>query len=227
MRSTADAVYDTGVAHGYLVLRHIARADGLVQAPAFPYHDRVLLLAPASLLGGRLLRRALLSALLFGCSPTPSAPATPEGGAPASTISTKPPETAPPVPAPIPTGGSPSAPAPAGASLGVAEAVAQHPVEGSLTVTGYAAKILTCPPCPPGAVCKPCMGDNIVLSDEKTPITSYQDLGPRAMVIFGETADIVRLRLGERYRISVEVRGTHRTSAPYNDLWLKRAEPAP
>jgi hypothetical protein len=200
----------------------------LVWPAPVAYHGPVPVLARATLLGVTLLRGALLPALLLGCSPTPSAPTTPEGGAPSAGISSKP--TAPPAPESTPTGnanGNPSATANPGASPGVAEVVAQHPVEGAFTVTGYAAKVLTCPPCPPGALCKPCMGDNVVLSDDKTPITSYQNLGPREMIIFGESADITRMHVGERYRVSVEVRGTHRTSEPYNDLWLKRAEPAP
>ena len=45
-------------------------------------------------------------------------------------------------------------------------------IEGSFTVVGYVTDTYKCPPCPKGAMCKPCIGDHLVVTDkldEKDP----------------------------------------------------------
>jgi len=70
----------------------------------------------------------------------------------------------------------------------------------TVTVWGYVSKIYTCPPCPPGAMCKPCMGDNIVLSEQDKKLDSYTLTGSD-LVVF--TKDPEALKLGARVVLEV------------------------
>jgi hypothetical protein len=38
--------------------------------------------------------------------------------------------------------------------------------KGTFRIVGYVIDIYKCPPCPPGAMCKPCIPDNIVVTDD-------------------------------------------------------------
>src|SRR3979411_559512 len=45
-------------------------------------------------------------------------------------------------------------------------------VEGQFKIVGFVIQTYKCPPCPPGAMCKPCLGDHIVVTesiDKKDP----------------------------------------------------------
>lgn len=50
-------------------------------------------------------------------------------------------------------------------------------------VNGYIAKVYNCPPCKNGASCKPCMGDNIVISEENKLLQTYT-LSDKELIIF-------------------------------------------
>jgi hypothetical protein len=47
----------------------------------------------------------------------------------------------------------------------VAQFVAQHPANGEYTLIAYIDEVYLCPPCPKGARCKRCIGDNVAISD--------------------------------------------------------------
>ncbi len=53
---------------------------------------------------------------------------------------------------------------------------------------GYVVKRYTCLPCQTKAKCKPCVGDNIVLSDDPTLHAVYQ-LDDRDVIVFTKGAD--------------------------------------
>jgi len=42
-------------------------------------------------------------------------------------------------------------------------------IEGPFRIEGYVLDIYKCPPCPPGATCKPCIPDNVVITDTADP----------------------------------------------------------
>jgi len=42
-------------------------------------------------------------------------------------------------------------------------------IDGSFRIEGYVLDIYKCPPCPPGAMCKPCIPDNVVITDTAEP----------------------------------------------------------
>jgi hypothetical protein len=111
------------------------------------------------------------------------------------------------------------------APLHVAEVIARAPVEGRLTITGYVARIYLCPSCPAGAVCKPCVGDHVVLSDERHALGPGDDLGATDVLIAGERAALQGLRAGARYDVDVEVQPTRGGGRAINDLRLVGARP--
>ncbi len=114
------------------------------------------------------------------------------------------------------------------AATAAAPLATPNPGAGTFVVEGFVAKVYTCPPCPPGAMCKPCMGDNVVLSDAPAPIADYAGLGARDLIVFVPSrADLDRLAVGRRVRLTVRARGTKTTSRPMNDLELLAIDAAP
>jgi len=115
----------------------------------------------------------------------------------------------------------------AGTDLRVADLLAMRPTNGTFTLIGYVAKSYRCPPCPQGAMCKPCMGANVVLSDEPRRINLYTELGPGDVIVFVTDSDLAKLVVGKRYRFRVEVGTRSSTSLPINDLRLVKWESTP
>jgi hypothetical protein len=91
------------------------------------------------------------------------------------------------------------------------------------TVVGWVSKVYTCPPCPPEAVCKPCMRDNVILSAEKRTHDSY-DLDDKDVIVFVDPAD--RFVVGKRYSLTVRFSTKKTTGEPFNDLESVHAAPA-
>lgn len=69
-------------------------------------------------------------------------------------------------------------------------------------IEGYVTQIYKCPPCPAGAICKPCLGDHIVASDN----LNEEDVTPiNRLRIFTDKPD--QFELKRKYTFTVEVRG--------------------
>jgi hypothetical protein len=109
--------------------------------------------------------------------------------------------------------------------LTVAEVAALRPAEGEILVRGWVVYAYACPACPPGVQCKPCMDDNVVLSDERRRVASYQQVRPDEVVVFAPSS--AGLVVGERYTMRVRVLPRRTTSAPMNDLGLIALERSP
>lgn len=109
----------------------------------------------------------------------------------------------------------------------VATLLAKHPGSGSATVTGYVNYIYRCPPCPPGAHCKPCMGDNLVLSDAPKQVTDYADVGDGDLIVLADRAQLDTLEVGSRYRLEIDIGPDKHLSNPIPDPHLKTATAAP
>ncbi|HYV43435.1 MAG TPA: hypothetical protein VFA20_01195 [Myxococcaceae bacterium] len=123
---------------------------------------------------------------------------------------------------------APAAPAPPAAASGsVAALLAQHPSSGAATVTGYVTYIYRCPPCPPGAMCKPCMGDNLVLSDAPKQVTDYADVGDGDLVVLADRAKLDAFKVGSRYRLDLDIGPEKHLSNLIPDPHLKSAVAAP
>ena len=95
--------------------------------------------------------------------------------------------------------------------LTVAEFAAQHPTQGLYALTAFVvADVYLCPPCPKGAQCKPCIGDNIQISDT-LPMAGV--LNGQILMVFIAPADTPKFRKGYRYKLTVEADNVPRLRA--------------
>lgn len=93
----------------------------------------------------------------------------------------------------------------------------RKPASGTYATEGFVVKIYACPPCPPPNRCKPCMQDNIVVSETNRLLESYT-LTDKELVLF--VADPKIFELGKKYRFSFRVLDQKTTGEPLNDLRL-------
>jgi hypothetical protein len=101
----------------------------------------------------------------------------------------------------------------------IAELKERNPDSGFFDVEGYVAKVFTCPPCPAGAECMPCMPENIVISEELKTIEAYTSITSSEMLIFVQNPEQL-FTLGEYYRLSIQVMEFRTTDEPLNDVEL-------
>ena len=86
---------------------------------------------------------------------------------------------------------------------------------GTYNTEGYVVKIYTCPPCQKGAQCKPCMRDNIVISENNQLLETYT-LYDKEMVLFADNPK--QFELGEKYQFSIKIHDYKSTGEPINDV---------
>lgn len=86
---------------------------------------------------------------------------------------------------------------------------------GTYNTEGYVVKIYTCPPCPKGAQCKPCMRDNIVISENNKLLETYS-LSDKEMILFVNSPK--QFELGKKYTFSIKILDYKSTSEPINDV---------
>ena len=97
-----------------------------------------------------------------------------------------------------------------------------NPTSGRYNTEGYVAKIFTCPPCPSGALCKPCMRDNIVISEQRKTIETYT-LTEMDLIVFVNHPD--QFTIGKKYTFSIQISQNHSTGDSINDLELAGYSP--
>jgi len=95
----------------------------------------------------------------------------------------------------------------------------RNPASGSFDVEGYVAKVFSCPPCPAGAACMPCMPENIVISEQLKTIEAYTSITSSEMLIFAQNPEQL-FTPGERYRFSIQLADFRTTDEPLNDVEL-------
>ncbi|MFA6432339.1 MAG: hypothetical protein WCV82_00775 [Candidatus Paceibacterota bacterium] len=88
---------------------------------------------------------------------------------------------------------------------------------GSYNTEGYVVKRYECPPCPAGAQCKPCMRNNIVISENNIPLKTY-NLSNTELVIFVDYSQ--RFEIGKKYRFSIKLLDSNTTDEAINDVEL-------
>ncbi len=81
--------------------------------------------------------------------------------------------------------------------------LSQHPASGTYTITAYLVDIYLCPPCSAGSYCKPCIPDNITLSDLPS-LTQPQAKSNRTLRVFLLPSQAAPLQIGRRYDIQIE-----------------------
>ncbi len=91
--------------------------------------------------------------------------------------------------------------------------------EGSYNTEGYVVKIYTCPQCPTNAMCKPCMRNNIVISEDNLTLEAYS-LTENDLIIFTSNSNPKQFELGKRYTFSINITKYKSTSEPINDIEL-------
>jgi hypothetical protein len=89
---------------------------------------------------------------------------------------------------------------------------------GIYKTEGYVTKIYTCPPCPEGALCKMCMKDNIVISENNERIVNYSNLTENELIVFVSNAE--QFKLNKKYRFTIKILAYKTTSEPLNDIEL-------
>lgn len=101
----------------------------------------------------------------------------------------------------------------------------QHydPANETFRIEGYVLDIYHCPPCPPHAMCKPCIPDNITLtdSDDWSNLSSLKRLR-----VYTERTDEFKLK--GKYILTVRVKGNLQAGKPVEsvDLVASSGEPA-
>ncbi len=65
---------------------------------------------------------------------------------------------------------------------------------------GFVIITYSCPPCPQGANCKPCMGDNIVISEYNKAL-DYNQLSSNELIVFTEHPN--NFKVGKKYRFLI------------------------
>lgn len=86
---------------------------------------------------------------------------------------------------------------------------------GTYNTDGYVVKIYTCPPCPKGSQCKPCMRDNIVISESNKLLEVYS-LSDKEMILFANNSK--QFDLGKKYKFSIKILDYKSTGEPINDV---------
>lgn len=88
---------------------------------------------------------------------------------------------------------------------------------GTYNTEGVVVKIYTCPPCPEGILCKPCMRDNIVISENNKILKTYS-LTEHELIVFVENPK--QFELGKKYKFTIRISDYNSTGEPINDVEL-------
>ncbi len=86
---------------------------------------------------------------------------------------------------------------------------------GTYNTEGYVVKIFTCPLCPKGVICKPCMRDNIVISENNKLLENYF-LSDKEIILFANSPK--QFKMGEKYTFSIKILDYKSTGEPINDV---------
>ena len=93
-------------------------------------------------------------------------------------------------------------------------------IAGPFRIKGYVIDIYKCPPCPPQAMCKPCLPDNIVVTNN----VDEQDLSKvKRLRISTEKPE--QFELKKKYSFTVRARGKTTPDHPLEEVALITFEP--
>ncbi len=102
-------------------------------------------------------------------------------------------------------------------NISISELNRKNPTTGNFVIEGFVAKIYSAPTCPPDAECKPAMADNIVLSQDKKSLETY-DFSDREILVF--TDKIAAFQKGAKYRLLIKITDQKTTGQKINDVRL-------
>jgi hypothetical protein len=105
------------------------------------------------------------------------------------------------------------------ATLDVETFLSHPPNIGTAELAGYVVEKYACPPCPPGAMCKPCMGDSVPIADTPTAPPA------KGLRILCPATSLPEFQPGRFYWIEVEISAI-RSAAPFvGEVHLRTARP--
>jgi hypothetical protein len=84
-------------------------------------------------------------------------------------------------------------------------------------IEGYVIQTYKCPPCPPGAMCKPCIGDHIVITDN---VKEADPTLVKHLRIFTDKPE--QFELKKKYSFVVKVKGKPRKDRAIEEVDLIR-----
>jgi hypothetical protein len=88
-------------------------------------------------------------------------------------------------------------------------------VNATFRIEGYIFDVYRCPPCPKGAMCKPCIPDNVVISDK----IDQKDMSSiKRLRIY--TKDTDQFTLKKRYIFTLKIRGDLEKGKPIENIDL-------
>jgi hypothetical protein len=148
---------------------------------------------------------------VMGCEEEAPLPTSPAGHAEAATPA--------PAPAAVPPG-EPSVPV----TLDVARLRQAPPLGGRARLEGYVVDAYRCPPCPPGAQCKPCVMTSAIFVAEQPEHAPFSWADPPADVVAIAAEDPLSFARGVRFRFEVLVPRDRR--AEQVDATLVRSQSA-
>jgi hypothetical protein len=90
----------------------------------------------------------------------------------------------------------------------------------TIRVKAYVFDIYVCPPCPEGAMCKPCIENNFTAVEEK-PVDPFKVAHEKRVRVFMERPD--SLKVGKQYLFVVRFR--NKTTSPEDNLTLISFKP--
>jgi len=93
-------------------------------------------------------------------------------------------------------------------------------LKGTFIVVAFVIQTYKCPPCPPNAMCKPCLGDHLVVTDnidEKDPARILR------LRIFTDKPE--QFELQKKYSFTVRTRGKTAPGHPLEEVDLISFEP--
>ena len=103
----------------------------------------------------------------------------------------------------LPLIGAPSMAPAQNAPESVSAFLAQHADTGTYAISAYVVDVYLCPPCPEHVFCKPCIPDNITLSDQPS-LTQAQAHGNPTLRVFVTTSQAAQLQVGKRYDMQIQ-----------------------
>lgn len=103
------------------------------------------------------------------------------------------------------------------------------PTSGTFTIVGYISSRFTCPPCPEESVCKPCMPDNVIVSETYDPNTKYTDHANHVTVLLpsNKKPEETELTVGQRYELTITVEPSATMNFGLHNFKLQSYKPAP
>jgi hypothetical protein len=102
----------------------------------------------------------------------------------------------------------------------------KHEKPGSTyTTQGYVVFKYVCPPCPEGSLCKPCMGENVVISEKNDPLSDYNGVGGTELILFAQHTEA--LRLGQKYYFVVSSKADAGSEHVEGGTWWQEGEAPP